>query len=492
MSSSLPVLQVIIPLLSAVICALLKNNTLVKVISSIVVVVSFSIALVLFSQVYSADVIKYSLGGWVVPYGIELKVNIFSATMLVLVNFIAVMSILYGIYPNIREIDINKIPSFYSVFLLCLGGFLGILVSNDVFNIYVFLEISSISSYILVAMGKDKAALIAAFDYLVIGTIGATFYLIGIGFLYAITGTLNIGDLFLIIHDNLLVTNRVTQIAMLFIMVGLFIKTALFPFHKWLIQAYSFAPSFISVFFSGTSTKVMIYLIIKMIYDVFKADFVFVTLPFNIVFMCFAVLSIVCGSLLAIFTSNIKKIFAYSSIAHLGYIVFAVSLNTNYGLVAAIAYIISHSLVKSALFMVVGSIDYNCGNTRLKDCANMWETMPKITLPFIILCLSLIGMPVTSGFIAKWYIVDAVIKSNFWAGVFVLLIGSGLSIVYVWKIVEAVCLRSSDNKVVMSSFKTPNVMVLCIWIMVIASIIVGIYPIPLTLISNKIATLLLY
>ncbi|GAT77975.1 monovalent cation/H+ antiporter subunit D, partial [Ehrlichia ruminantium] len=156
------------------------------------------------------------------------------------------------------------------------------------------------------------------------------------------------------------------------------------------------------------------------------------------------------------------------------------------------AYIISHSLVKSALFMVVGSIDYNCGNTRLKDCANMWETMPKITLPFIILCLSLIGMPVTSGFIAKWYIVDAVIKSNFWAGVFVLLIGSGLSIVYVWKIVEAVCLRSSDNKVVMSSFKTPNVMVLCIWIMVIASIIVGIYPIPLTLISNKIATLLLY
>ncbi|QGR02209.1 cation:proton antiporter [Ehrlichia ruminantium] len=492
MSSSLAVLQVVIPLFAAIICALLKNSTLVRIISSIIVMVSFSIALMLFYQVYYGDVIKYSLGGWMIPYGIELKINIFNATMLVLVNFIALMSILYSIYHNVREISINKISSFYSVFLLCLGGFLGILVSNDVFNIYVFLEISSISSYILVAMGKDKTALVAAFDYLVIGTIGATFYLIGIGFLYAITGTLNVGDLFLIIHDRSLMTNRVTQIGMLFIMIGLFIKTALFPFHRWLIQAYSSAPTFISVFFSGTSTKVMMYLIIKMIYDVFKADFVFITLPFNAVFMCFAVLSIICGSLLAIFTSNVKKIFAYSSISHLGYIIFAVSLNTSYGLVAAIAYIISHSLVKSALFMVVGSIDYNCGNINLKDCASISETMPRVALPFVILCLSLVGMPVTSGFIAKWYVFDAAVKSDFWVGIFVLLVGSGLSIIYVWRIVEAICFSTPNNQIISSPKMPPNVMVLCIWIMTIASIVIGIYPGPLTSISNKIATLLLY
>ena len=491
MISLLPVLQVVIPLLSAVGCALLKNARLVKIISAIVIFVSFSIAIILFCQIYPNGVIKYSVGGWVVPYGIELKVNIFNATMLVLVGFVAVMSVIYGMYPNTKEVNVSTIPSFYSIFLLCFSGFLGILVSNDVFNIYVFLEISSISSYILVAMGRDKTALIAAFDYLVIGTIGATFYLIGVGFLYAITGTLNVGDLFLIVQDKSLATNKAIQIGLLFIAVGLFVKAALFPFHKWLIQAYSYAPTFVSVFFSGVSTKVVIYLIIKVVYDIFKAELVLITLPFNFVFMFFAALSVIFASVFAILSDNIKRIFAYSSVAHLGYIVFAVGLNTYYGLAAAVTYIINHSLVKSALFMVIGSISYNCGSLDLKDCTNIWKNMPKIALPFVILCISLIGMPITSVFISKWYIFDATIKSNFWFGMVMLLVGSGLSVVYVWNIIEATCFKSSDkqNK---KLFEIPNIMVLCIWVIAISSIILGLYPMPLTLISNKIAESLLY
>ncbi|AHC38957.1 proton-conducting transporter transmembrane domain-containing protein [Ehrlichia muris] len=491
MVSSLPVLQIVIPLLSAIVCALLKDARLVKVVSTVVVLVSFSIAVMLFFQVYPGGVIKYSVGGWVVPYGIELKVNIFNSTMLLLVGFVAMMSILYGIYPNSKEINVSTIPSFYSIFLLCFSGFLGILVSNDVFNIYVFLEISSISSYILVAMGKDKTALVAAFDYLVIGTIGATFYLIGVGFLYAITGTLNVGDLFLIIQGKSLATNKAIQVGLLFIAVGLFIKAALFPFHKWLIQAYSYAPTFISVFFSGVSTKVMIYLVMKVIYDIFKAQLVLLTLPFNIVFMVFAVLSVVFASVFAMLSNNMKRIFAYSSVAHLGCIIFAVGLNTYYGLIAAVTYIINHSLVKSALFMVMGSISYNCGSLDLKDCVNVWKNMPKIALPFVILCISLIGMPITSGFISKWYIFDAAIKANFWLGVIVLLVGSGLSVVYVWHIIEATCFKSSDRQV-KKLFEIPNVMVLCIWVMAISSIILGLYPVPLMLISNRIAESLLY
>ncbi|ABD44810.1 NADH-Ubiquinone/plastoquinone (complex I), various chains family protein [Ehrlichia chaffeensis str. Heartland] len=491
MISSLPVLQVVIPLLSAIGCALLKDARLVKIISAIVVLISSAIAVVLFFQVYHGGVIKYSIGGWIVPYGIELKVNVFNSMMLVLVGFVAMMSIVYGIYPNTKEINVRTIPSFYSVFLLCFSGFLGILVSNDVFNIYVFLEISSISSYILVAMGNNRNALIAAFDYLVIGTIGATFYLIGVGFLYAITGTLNVGNLFLIVQDKSLTTNRAIQVGLLFIMLGLFIKAALFPFHKWLIQAYNYAPTFISVFFSGVSTKVMIYLIIKVIYDVFKAELVLLTLPFNIVFMSFAALSVISASILAMLSSNMKRIFAYSSVAHLGYIIFAVGLNTYYGLVAAVTYIINHSLVKSALFMVMGSISYNCGSLELKDCTNIWKNMPKIALPFVILCISLIGMPITSGFISKWYVFDAAIKTNFWLGVIVLLIGSGLSVVYVWNIIEATCFKPSDKQV-KKLFEVPNVMVLCIWVMAISSIILGLYPVPLMMISNKIAESLLY
>ena len=488
MNNSLPVLQVVVPLLSAIVCSLLKNTRLVKIISVVVVLISFSIAVVLFYQVYPDNIIKYSIGGWMVPYGIELEVSILNSSMLVLVNFVAFISVIYGIYPNMKEVSINKVPNFYSIFLLCFTGFLGILVSNDAFNIYVFLEISSICSYVLVAIGKDKTALVAAFDYLVIGTIGATFYLIGIGFLYAITGTLNVGDLFSIIQDRDLGSNKALQVGMLFIIIGLFIKTALFPFHKWLIQSYSSAPTFISVFFSGVSTKVMLYLLIKVVYKIFNVELMLGFLPFNIVFMFFASLSILLASIFAVFSNNIKRIFAYSSVAHLGYIIFALGLNTYYGLVAAVTYIIHHSLVKSALFMVIGSISYHYGSLDVKDCVNVWKSMPRIALPFVILCMSLIGIPITSGFISKLYIFDATIKSGFGWGIVILLIGSIISVVYMWKVIEATCFKkSSDNEIV---FNTPHIMTLCIWIMVISSIILGVYPMPLMLVSNKIASFL--
>ncbi|MGN7618946.1 MAG: proton-conducting transporter transmembrane domain-containing protein [Ehrlichia sp.] len=224
---------------------------------------------------------------------------------------------------------------------------------------------------------------------------------------------MNVGDLFSIIQDRSLGTNKVLQVGVLFIIVGLFVKIALFPFHRWLIQAYSSVPTFIAVFFSGISTKVMLYLLIKVVYEIFKVELLLSFLPFNIVFMCFASLSIVFASFFAVLSSNMKKIFAYSSVAHLGYVIFALGLNTYYGLVAAIIYIIHHSLVKSALFMVMGSVSYNCGSLDIKSCVNMWKSMPKIALPFVILCISILGMPITSGFISKWYIFDATIKSDF-------------------------------------------------------------------------------
>ncbi|UTO55084.1 cation:proton antiporter [Neoehrlichia mikurensis] len=485
-NDNLPIFQVILPLIMAVLCSVLKKNNLVPIIIICTVFISLFISCVLFWKVYNIGVIFYNVGGWPSSYGIELRVDLLSATMIVLINFIAVMSVLYGVNPNKREIHESKIPGFYSLFLLSLGGLLGILLANDVFNIYVFLEISSISSYVLVAMGKNRLSLIAAFEYLIIGTIGATFYLIGIGFLYSITGVLNINDIFVAIQNWH--ANKAAYIGIMFIVLGLSIKIALFPFHSWLVKSYSNAPTFVSVFFSGTTTKVMMYLLIRFAYNVFGGHFVFVDLPFGRILLICSFCAIVVASIFATRSNSLQKIFAYSSIANIGYIVFAININTNAGISAAIIYIINHSLTKSAIFMVIGNIVYHYGNKTINEFVNIGKVMPKVMVALTVLSFNLLGIPPTLGFIAKWYIIDATIKSQMWVGLGVLIFGSMVAMIYIWRIIEKLSFNTGiDNGL---SIKYSRIMTLCIWVMVTIIVALSIYPMSLILLSQKIASTL--
>ncbi|KJV69245.1 proton-conducting transporter transmembrane domain-containing protein [Candidatus Neoehrlichia procyonis] len=489
-SNNLPVFQVILPLIMAVLCSILKKNNFVQVIIIGTVFISLFISCMLFWQVYNGSVILYNVGRWPSSYGIELKVDLLSATVLVLVNFIAIMSVFYGINPNKQEIHNSKIPGFYSLFLLSLGGLLGILVANDVFNIYVFLEISSISSYVLVAMGRNKLSLIAAFEYLIIGTIGATFYLIGIGFLYSVTGVLNVHDLCIALQG--VHANKAVHIGILFIILGLSIKIALFPFHSWLIKSYSNAPIFIAVFFSGTTTKVMVYLLIRFTYSIFGTYLTFVDLPFGYVLLICAFCAIVIASILAINSNSLQKVFAYSSVANIGYIIFAITINTHAGILAAIIFIINHSLVKSAMFMVIGNIVYSCGFKNVSELTNISKIMPGVAVVFTILSLNLLGIPPTLGFVAKWYIVDAVIKSKMWIGIGILVIGSIGAIIYIWRIIEKLYFNTEVESANSNlSAKIPKVMTLCVWLMMLIIMIMGVYPMFLISLSKKIAYTLL-
>ncbi|MFP3026732.1 MAG: proton-conducting transporter membrane subunit, partial [Wolbachia sp.] len=185
----LPILQVIIPIIASMFCFLTKKHKVSWFISFIATTITLIISSILLIKTYRGEIITYHLGDWAPPHGIELRIDVLNSLILTLVNFIALISVLYSFYINEKEISKNKITGFYSLFLLCLSGLFGILVTNDIFNLYVFLEISSLSSYVLVSMGRDKKALVAAFEYLISGTIGATFYLFGIGLLYSMTGT---------------------------------------------------------------------------------------------------------------------------------------------------------------------------------------------------------------------------------------------------------------------------------------------------------------
>ena len=263
----LPALQVVLPLIAAPLCVLLRHAGLVWLFATLVTWASLAVAIALLQQVLAGGVIVYELGGWEAPWGIEYRIDEANAFVLVIVASIAAVIMPFAKRSVADEVEADKLYLFYSMYLLCLTGLLGIPITGDAFNLFVFLEISSLSSYVLIALGKDRRALHAAYQYLILGTIGATFYLIGVGFLYIATGTLNMVDL----------AERIPQVqdlqtvhaAIAFILIGIGLKAAVFPLHLWLPNAYCYAPSAVTVFLAATATKVSVYVLLRMFFTVF-------------------------------------------------------------------------------------------------------------------------------------------------------------------------------------------------------------------------------
>ncbi|MGL9757680.1 MAG: proton-conducting transporter transmembrane domain-containing protein [Wolbachia sp.] len=479
----LPLLQVIIPIIASMFCFLTRKHRVSWFISFFTTAATFFISLTLLVKTYNGEIITYYLGDWAPPYGIELRIDILNSLILTLVNFIALISVLYSFHINKKEISKNKITGFYSLFLLCLSGLLGILVTNDIFNLYVFLEISSLSSYVLVSMGRDKKALVAAFEYLISGTVGATFYLFGIGLLYSMTGTLNMSDMaerIVPLYDN-----NIIRLGTLFFFVGLSIKMALFPLSRWLVNAYSEAPSFISIFFSGTVTKVMIYVFIRIFYTVFQQNFF---LPLSNVMIILALCAVVFGSISAMIEKDIKRLFAHSSISQIGYIILMLGLNSKSGLFSAVLHIVNHSMIKTSLFMAAGCISYKFGMTKIENLSGLKKSMPYTTLAFTLLSLALIGVPLTNGFVSKWYMMQAIVESHAWISLTVFAAGSFFALVYIWKMVEKMyCENSTASTAGMTLNEVPFLMLFCLLFMAILTVITGIYSSPIRLVINKFA-----
>ena len=264
----LPVFQVLLPFALAPVCVLVGNRKIAWYLTVFACCTAFVVSLLLLRNVVEAGYVSYDLGGWAPPIGIEYRVDYLNGFLLVLVYGMAFLTSIYMKGTIDLEIEKSNQTLFFTCFLLCVSGLLGVLITGDAFNLFVFLEISSLSTYVLVAQGanKDRRALTAAFDYLIMGTIGATFFVIGIGFLYAATGTLNIYDIADRIKDEF--PDRTIQVAFAFILVGLGLKGALFPLHTWLPKAYSFSPTPAAIFLASTATKVAIYAIIRFLFSV--------------------------------------------------------------------------------------------------------------------------------------------------------------------------------------------------------------------------------
>ncbi len=472
-SAHLPALQVVVPLIGAPICMLLRGRDWAWRFALAVAWASFGIACLLLQRVLSEGVISYELGGWAAPWGIEYRVDTVNAFVLLIVSAIGAVTMPYARMSILKELEgRRRIYLFYIAYLLCLTGLLGVTITGDTFNLFVFLEISSLSSYVLISLGNDRRALTAAYQYLVMGTIGATFYVIGIGLLYASTGTLNIEDL----SNRIAIgaADRTLGAALGFLIVGISLKLALFPLHLWLPNAYTYAPSVVSAFLAATATKVAVYVLLRILFTIFNADFAFGIIPLGDILMVLALAAMFVASTVAIFQDNIKRMLAYSSIAQIGYMILGISFYTATGLTAGILHLFNHALMKGGLFLALGCVFYRIGSVRIDDMAGIGREMPWTMAAFVVGGLGLIGVPLTVGFISKWYLIQAALELGWWPIAVLVLAASLLAVIYVWRVVEvAYFMPAPAGREAVT--EAPLSMVIPTWTLIGASIYFGIH-----------------
>jgi multicomponent Na+:H+ antiporter subunit D len=312
--------------------------------------------------------------------------------------------------------------------------------------------------------------LTASYRYLVFGTIGATFYLIGVGLLYQVTGTLNMADLAQRIQPLLGV--RTVHVAFAFMFVGLAMKSALFPLHIWLPNAYAYAPSVASAFLAATATKVSIYVLLRVFLTIFGANFAIGAMDIGAALMPFAIAAMFVGSAVAIFQPDIKRMLAYSSIAQIGYMILGLGIATTLGVTAGILHLFNHALMKGALFLAMGCVFYRIGSVALDDMAGLGRRMPWTMGAFVAGGLSIIGVPLTVGFVSKWYLVLAALEKGWWWLAALILLSSLLAIVYIWRVVEVAYLRPAPADA--PSGEAPLLMLVPMWALVVANVYFGI------------------
>ncbi|XVH30908.1 monovalent cation/H+ antiporter subunit D family protein [Haloferacaceae archaeon DSL9] len=395
--------------------------------------VTFGLSLAVAASVYpllgGTGRLIHELGDFPRPIGIELVGDELSALLSVLVTGVAVAVLVYsrraGPHGN----------AFYSGYLLLTGGLLGVTFTGDLFNLFVFLEITGLVTYALVASDRSGKAAYAALKYLFIGTVGASLYLIGVGYAFVATGTLNMIDM----RAQLVevgYTDPLVQAAFGFILAGFAIKVALFPLHTWQPDAYSKAPDSVSAYISALVSTVAAYALIRVSYDVFTVSFFEANPDIATAVVALASVSIVVGSLLAALQSEVKRMFAYSSVAQFGMIVAAIGLTSETALLGALIHLVGHGLMKAALFMSAGILAAGYGARTVSDYAGLANRAPFTAGAVAIVGFALVGIPPSVGFIGKWFIALGAVQEGAWGVAAVIFVSTLLTLLYVARLIE--------------------------------------------------------
>jgi multicomponent Na+:H+ antiporter subunit D len=493
---NLPALIVLVPLLMGLVITIVGRKGRAHWLALLTAWAVFGLAGVLASEVLQSanGFISYTFGPWaeavqlpspakagaVAKPGIEYRVDQLNALFLLVVSGMTAIVLLGGRRSLKREIPEDRLHLFYGILLLCETGLLGITITGDAFNLYVLLEISSLTTYALVAMGKtkDKRALTASFHYLMLGTVGASLILIGIGYLFMVTGTLNMEEMARILAEEIPRKNKTVTTAFALLVAGFGLKAALFPLHAWLPNAYTYSPSVVSTFLASTATKVGLYAGLRFYFTIFGAEYTISTFA-NEALLFLACAAILHGSVMAIQQTNVKRLLAYSSVAQIGYLVIGFCLIDDRarpiqaGVTGSLLHVVNHAVVKGALFVAIGAVMYRAGDTKLEDLKGLSRKMPLTFAVFAIAGLSLIGVPLTGGFVSKWHLVSGAIAGGYYPVVAVILIGSLLAVVYVLRMIEPMVFGKPEEGAQVG--QAPPSLILPAWILCGLSIYFGVH-----------------
>ncbi len=445
MEQHLPALQVVVPLVGALLAALVRQGTAAWGVALATTLAAAAIAARLLTLVLASGPISYRLGGWAPDLGIEYRVDVVNALVLLLVAMMAALVVAMALRSVRHEIAPDRQGWFFAMLLVCLAGLLGIAITGDAFNAFVFLEVSSLSTCAMVALGRDRRALLAAYQYLILGTIGATFYVIGVGLLYIETGTLNLA----LIAERLpaVGASRAVVAALAFIVVGIGLKAAIFPLHRWLPNAYAFAPSVATLLLASTATKVALYLLARYLFGIFGAGFALSGVPVGPLLIALSIAAMFGASAVAVVQSDLKRLLAYSSVGQIGYITLGFGVATPAGVAAGFLHLVNHAVMKGALFAAVAAMVYRTGATQIDDLAGIGRRMPLTMAAFTVAGLGLIGVPGTAGFVSKWFLVTAAFADGLWWVGLLVVASSLIAVLYVGRMVEAAFLRSPSPAV---------------------------------------------
>lgn len=434
MSQHLPALPVVIPLLSALLITLLGwfDRRLSYPIALAALVIGLISALGLMAQVLHGGAVVYRMGGWDPPWGIAYRVDHLNALILTAVMAVALIGTM-ATRERVKTEFPQRVVPFYTLLVLFTTGLSGILLTGDAFNLYVLLEIASLTGYALIGMGEGRAPL-AGLNYILVGTIGASLYLLGIGYLYLMTGTLNMVD----IAHRLppLYGSHVTALAFFLCLTGLFVKMAFFPLHVWLPNAYSHAPSAAAVIVAPLTTKVMIYVMIRLSLTVFTPDYTFDGLNIDDAVVWMSVIAIVMASIFALAQNRLKRILSYIVVAEVGYMVGGFWLGNRAGITGSILHIVNDAAMTLCVFLAAGALMSRIQGDRLVRLQGAFRKMPFSMAAMAAGGLSIIGVPPTCGFFSKWYLISGGIEAGHYGFVAALLFSSLVSVILFFRIFE--------------------------------------------------------
>jgi len=396
---------VIIPLGSAFLISLLgkKIRKFGDILANLGTLSLLALSLYSTKLVLAHKILVYKVGGWMPPIGICMVLDGLASFMLVTVNLVSFAIALYSVSYMQKYTDKYR---FYTLFMLMLAGMNGIIITGDLFNLFVFLEIASIASYALVAFGTEAEELEASFKYAIMGSVASSFVLLGIALLYSYTSTLNMADISLVLAQKG-TGLMVSFVAVLFLM-GFGLKAALVPFHAWLPDAHPSAPAPISAMLSGVLIKVLgVYAIARIFFNIIGINNISLS-----ILMFLGVVSMLIGVILALAQWDVKRLLAYHSISQIGYVILGIGLGTPLGILGGVFHLFNHSVFKSLLFLNSGALDYALGTRDLQDMGGLREKMPITANTNLIASMSIAGIPPFNGFWSKLLIILACIQSG--------------------------------------------------------------------------------